>query len=75
MRMIPSILALAACLLAALPAAPASAQDQPPRRPPTIAVTGTAEVQLKPDFARLFAVVGTTGDTVGQAADGNRAAT
>jgi uncharacterized protein YggE len=61
--------ALAACL-----ALPASAQEAAPR-PATVSVTGAAEMQLKPDFADLFATIGTTGETVGQATDANRAAT
>ncbi len=65
---------LAPALAGLLFALPASAQDAPPRLA-TISVTGAAEVQLKPDFAHLFATVGTTGDTVGQATDANRAAT
>ncbi len=66
----PFLPALAALLLAL----PATAQDAPPK-PATISVTGAAEVQLKPDFAHLFATVGTTGETVGQASEANRAAT
>ncbi len=66
----PFLPALAALLLAL----PATAQDAPPK-PATISVMGAAEVQLKPDFAHLFATVGTTGETVGQASEANRAAT
>ncbi len=65
-----TLLALAALLLAL----PALAQA-PSAKPATTSVTGAAEVQLRPDFAHLHATVGTTGDTVGQATDGNRAAT
>ncbi len=64
-----------AAALAALLVLPASAQEAAPPRPGTIRVMGSAEMQLKPDFAHLFAAVGTTGDTVGQATEANRAAT
>ena len=64
---------LAAALAAGL-ALPATAQEPAPR-PATIHVTGAAEMQIKPDFAHLFATVATTGETVGQATDANRAAT
>ncbi|HEX2552213.1 MAG TPA: SIMPL domain-containing protein [Microvirga sp.] len=64
----------ASALAALLLALPASAQVATPR-PATVSVTGAAEVQLKPDFAHLYATVGTTGDTVGQITDANRAAT
>jgi uncharacterized protein YggE len=65
---------LATSLLAALLlSAPASAQDGS-RRVPTIAVVGTGEAQLKPDFARIFVAVATQADTVAQAVDANRTA-
>lgn len=64
-----------AAAVTALLALPASAQESAPPRPGTIRVMGAAEVQLKPDFAHLFATVGTTADTVGQATEANRAAT
>jgi uncharacterized protein YggE len=63
--------ALAAALLVA---APASAQDSSPRRA-TIAVTGTGEARLKPDFARILVAVGTQADTVTQVVGSNRTAT
>jgi uncharacterized protein len=67
-------LLLAAGFAACCVAAPAPAQDAAARRA-TISVTGSGETQLKPDFARLSVSVGTTGDTVIQAAEANRAAT
>ncbi len=67
-----ALLALAASFLIA--ASAAQAQDTPPRRP-VVTVTGTGEVQLKPDFARLHASVVTQGETVQQTMDANRAAT
>lgn len=60
--------------LAALLAAPALAQPTPPRVP-TIAVTGTGEVELKPDLARIVASVTTQAETAPQAAELNKAAT
>jgi uncharacterized protein YggE len=65
---------LALALLLGLFASLAQAQEPPPRRP-IVSVTGTGEVQLKPDFARLHASVVTQGDTVQQTVDANRAAT
>jgi uncharacterized protein YggE len=66
---------LVPALLAALVlSAPAFAQD-PALRPATLAVTGTGEAQLKPDFARILVAVGTQADTVAQAVEANRTAT
>lgn len=65
-----ALLAVASCIAASA----AQAQDTPPRRP-AVTVTGTGEVQLKPDFARLHASVVTQGDAVQQTVDANRAAT
>ena len=53
--------------------APASAQDPAPR-PSTIAVVGTGEVELKPDFARLLVAVATQADSIAQAVEANRTA-
>ena len=64
---------LAATLAALLLALPALAQE--PARPATIAVTGTGEAQLKPDFARIAVAVGTQADTVAQSVESNRVAT
>ncbi len=74
---------LPAALAALVLAAPAAAQDgsrqdgprQDGPRPATLAVTGTGEAQLKPDFARIVVAVGTQADTDVQAVDANRAAT
>jgi uncharacterized protein YggE len=70
MRLV-TLAALAALVLAS----PALAQNDDARRPPTISVVGTGEVELKPDFARVFVTVATQADTVAQAASANRAAT
>jgi uncharacterized protein YggE len=67
----PFVIALAAALLAF----PVHAQEPPPRRQPSLTVTGTGEAQLKPDFAHLHASVVTQGDTVAQTVDANRSAT
>jgi uncharacterized protein len=64
----------AGVLLALALAAPAAAQPAAPRVP-TVAVTGTGEVELKPDLARILVTVGTQADSATQAADLNRAAT
>jgi uncharacterized protein YggE len=69
MRFIP--LAAAAALVFATSAL---AQDSAARgpRPATISVSGTGEAELKPDFARVFVVVETQGDTVSKTVDQNR---
>lgn len=73
--LLPAVLAaLFVTPMAAPIASSAHAQELAPRRP-ALTVTGTGEVMLKPDFARLSATVGTTGDAVSQAVDANRAAT
>ena len=64
---------LAAVVAALFAAAPALAQSPSPERA-TVSVTGTGEVELKPNFARISVVVGTQADTVAQAVDANRAA-
>jgi uncharacterized protein YggE len=56
-------------------ASPALAQADTTPRAPTISVMGTGEVELKPNFARVFVTVATQADTVAQAASQNRAAT
>jgi uncharacterized protein len=61
-------------LLALALAAPVAAQPVGPRVP-TIAVTGTGEVELKPDLARIHVTVSTQADSAPQAAELNRAAT
>jgi uncharacterized protein len=53
-------------------AAPALAQE--PQRPPTIVMSGSGEVELKPDFARIHIAAETRAKTVAQAVDANRAA-
>jgi hypothetical protein len=70
-----AVIAGAFCALLLSP--PASAQEpaQGASRSGTIAVDGSGEVQLKPDFARILALVSTQADTVAQATDANRAAT
>lgn len=69
-------LALAATLATALTlAAPAFAQNAPTPRQPMISVMGTGEVELKPDFAKIFVTVETQGETVAQAASANSAGT
>ena len=65
---------LAAAAAAAFLALPALAQPTPPRQP-TITVSGSAEIELKPDLARLIVSVVTQADTAPQAADLNKAAT
>ena len=65
---------LAAAAAAAFLALPALAQPTPPRQP-TITVSGSAEIELKPDLARLMVSVVTQADTAPQAADLNKAAT
>jgi len=72
-------LALAAALAFALasPAlgqTPGLSQAHAPRQP-TISVMGTGEAELKPDFATILVSVETTGDTVAQASNANRAGT
>jgi uncharacterized protein len=69
MRILASVVVAVLALSAS-----ASAQD-PPRRAATLAVTGTGEAQLKPDFARIFVAVATQSDAVAQAVEANRAAT
>src|SRR5215210_4827565 len=54
--------------------APSTAQDTA-SRVATIAVTGEGEVELKPDFARIFVAASTQADTVAQAVEANRTAT
>jgi uncharacterized protein YggE len=62
-------------LLAALSvSAPALAQEQEPPRSPTIVMTGSGEVELKPDFARIHVAAETRAKTVAQAVDANRTA-
>lgn len=63
----------AAFLSALLLVTPAVAQTTP--RQPTITVGGMAEVELKPDLARIVAVVATQADGAAQAGELNRAAT
>ncbi|MCB5174840.1 MULTISPECIES: SIMPL domain-containing protein [Microvirga] len=70
MRLV-TLAALAALALAS----PALAQTDAAPRQPTISVVGTGEVELKPNFARVFVTVATQADTVAQAASQNRAAT
>ena len=69
--------ATALAIFTLLLATPASPQEpvQGAARPGTIAVDGSGEVQLKPDFARILALVTTQADTVAQTTDANRAAT
>ncbi|MBM6593832.1 SIMPL domain-containing protein [Microvirga pudoricolor] len=64
----------ASALAAVLLASPAMAQDPSVRgpRPATISVSGTGEAELKPDFARVFVLVETQGDTVAKTVDQNR---
>ena len=64
---------LAAVVAALFVAAPALAQSPSPERA-TVSVTGTGEVELKPNFARISVMVGTQADTVAQAVDANRTA-
>ena len=59
-------------LAAFVVASPALAQDPPPRVA-TVTVTGTGEVELKPDFARIAVAVLTQADSVAQAVEANRA--
>lgn len=69
----PRIRDLAAGLIALLNAVvPAASQQVPPR--PAIAVTGTGEVELKPDFARLLLSIDTVADSVALATASNRTA-
>lgn len=68
-------LVLAAALAALALTFPAFAQTNDAPRQPTISVMGTGEVELKPDFARIYVTVATQADTVAQAASANRAAT
>jgi uncharacterized protein YggE len=66
----------ATALIAALSfVTPAAAQDDARPRTPVISVSGSGEVELKPDFARLLVTVSTQADTVAPAVDANRAAT
>jgi uncharacterized protein YggE len=60
--------------LVMLMAAPVVAQPMP-QRLATISVTGTGEVELKPDLARILSAVATEADAASQAADLNKAAT
>jgi uncharacterized protein YggE len=64
----------ASALAAVLLVSPAIAQDPAARgpRPATISVSGTGEAELKPDFARVFVLVETQGDTVAKTVDQNR---
>jgi uncharacterized protein len=62
-----------AALAAILMSAPAPAQEPQPRAA-TLAVVGTGEAELKPDFARILVAVGTQADTVAQAVEANRTA-
>jgi uncharacterized protein YggE len=65
--------ALAALALAALPASvPAFAQTSPP--PPTISVTGEAQVSVAPDLAQIDGGVTTEGKTAREASDANNKA-
>src|SRR5262245_24306775 len=66
---------LSAAVLFTLALAGAAAAQPAPPRVPSIAVTGSGEVELRPDLARIQAVVSTEADSAPQAAELNRAAT